>query len=473
MIHLDTKYIKILGLFYIAIPVLIFFIGWLYWYISVPLSFLLFYCLFTVSRNTESHILNIPLNKLIIALVILFCWVFLSGIGRYSWQNDDHLWRNAIFNDLLYCAWPVKNEEYGLCYYIGFWLPSALIGKLFYSMFVGNLFQLFWAWVGMSLFYLLVSEYLGKIRISILFVMIFFSGIDIVGYGVEYLKGHSWSDFTEFLFSFPHIEWSHGSAFQASSITTLLFWVFNQAIPFFVGMMLILLNRNSRATLFIYSLLLLFSPFPFVGFAPVICFYYVKEFTTCGAGDFIKRHFSIENIVALFIILVVGLYYTSNVAAGESGFRTPTSKYLFFLLTQYGVYLIFIFRYNKKDPIFIIMCITAAVFPLIRLGEAADFCMRTNIPFIIYIMMLVAKFLYNPNVRKYIKVIALLIFVIGSVTPFFEIARSISGTYKEYEYGIDGEQKVTDRDSIFDDRLSGVNFLGNKESLFYRYLARK
>ena len=472
MIHFDTKYIKILGLIYLCLPVLIFFIGWLHWYISIPAILLLSFCLFTATRQNESFILSVSLNKLLFILTKIFCWVFLSGIGRYVWQNDDHLWRNAIFNDLLYREWPVYNGEYGLCYYIGFWLPSALIGKLFHSMLLGNMLQLFWTWIGMSVFYLLVSEYLGKIRIGVLFIMIFFSGIDIIGYGVEYLKGHSWSDFGEFLTLFPHIEWSHGSAFQASSVTTLLFWVFNQAVPFFVGMMLVLQNKNSRYTLFIYSLLLLFSPFPFVGFAPIIGYYYIKEIYDIGIKSFFKQHLCIENLTALFIILVVGLYYVSNIATGESGFRTPTSRYLFFLLTQYGIYLIFVFKDNKKDPILIIMCITAAIFPLIRLGEASDFCMRTNIPFIMYMMILFARFLYDSSVCRQFKIMALLVFLLGAITPFFEIARTVRGTYEEYKYGIDGEQKVTDRDSIFDDGLIGTNFVGNKESFFYRYLVR-
>ncbi|WP_294477381.1 hypothetical protein [uncultured Bacteroides sp.] len=473
MIHIDTKYIKSFSLVYLSFPVVLFITGWLHWYISIPLGLLSCYCVFTIVRSYDSYILSISLNKLLLVLLILLCWVFLSGIGRFVWQNDDHLWRNAIFNDLIYHNWPVYKGEFGLCYYIGFWLPSALIGKLFDSMFLGNLFQLIGAWIGMYFFYLLVCEYLGKIKIGILFVIIFFSGIDIIGYGVEYLKSHSWEEFINFLTFFPHIEWSHGSAFQASSITTQLFWVFNQAIPFFVGMMLILLNKNIKYLLFVYSLLLIFSPFPFVGFAPVIAYYYIKDFCISGGVAFFKRSLSVENVVALLILLVVGLYYTSNLSAGKSGFREPTSRYLFFLLTQYIVYLIFIFYSNRKDPLLIIMIVTALLFPLVRLGEAADFCMRTNIPFIIYIMILFAKFLYNSNICRNIKVAALFIFMLGAVTPFLEIARTIHGTFEEWRYGIDGEQKLTDRDSIFDEGLRGGNFLGNKDSLFYRFLIKK
>lgn len=471
MINIRTKYIRIAGLFYLFIPVLIFFLGWLHWYLSVPLCLLMFFCLYKTILSTDGTILSMSWQKLFFILLILLCWSVLSGVGRYVWQNEDHYWRNAIFNDLVNYDWPVINGNYSLCYYFGYWLPAALMGKLFSSIAVGNVFLLLWTWLGMSFFYFLISDYLKKVKIGILFILIFFSGIDLFGYSALYLKTHSFSNLLWDLTTFPHLEWSH-IPFQASSISTLLFWVFNQAVPFFVGMMLLLLNKNWKFAPFQYSLLLIFSPFPFVGFAPVMVYWGIKERQKTGWGTFLKKNLTLENLAAILIILTVGLFYLSNIAAGESGFRTPTSKYLFYLLTQYVIYFFFILKANGRDPLLWIMFVTCLVLSLVNLGESTDFCMRTNIPLTIYLMLLVMKYIYTINIAKRVKTLLIIVFMLGAITPFFEIARTIRETYVCISEGKNWERKYSMDDSIFDKKLIGPNFLGREDSLFNKYLMK-
>lgn len=471
MINIRTKYIRIAGLFYLFIPVLIFFLGWLHLYLSVPLCLLMFFCLYKTILSTDGTILSMSWQKLFFILLILLCWSVLSGVGRYVWQNEDHYWRNAIFNDLVNYDWPVINGNYSLCYYFGYWLPAALMGKLFSSIAVGNVFLLLWTWLGMSFFYFLISDYLKKVKIGILFILIFFSGIDLFGYSALYLKTHSFSNLLWDLTTFPHLEWSH-IPFQASSISTLLFWVFNQAVPFFVGMMLLLLNKNWKFAPFQYSLLLIFSPFPFVGFAPVMAYWGIKERQKTGWGTFLKKNLTLENLAAILIILTVGLFYLSNIAAGESGFRTPTSKYLFYLLTQYVIYFFFILKANGRDPLLWIMFVTCLFLSLVNLGESTDFCMRTNIPLTIYLMLLVMKYIYTINIAKKVKTLLIIVFMLGAITPFFEIARTIRETYLCISEGKNWERKYSMDDSIFDKKLIGPNFLGREDSLFNKYLMK-
>lgn len=471
MINIKTRYIRIAGLFYLFIPVLIFFLGWLHWYLSVSLCLLMCLGLYKTVLATGGTTLTVSWKKLLFILLILLLWSILSGVGRYVWQNEDHYWRNAIFNDLVNYDWPVTNGNYSLCYYFGYWLPAALIGKLFSSIAVGNVFLLLWTWIGLSFFYFLISDYLKQVRIGILFVLIFFSGIDLFGYAALYLKTHSFSALLSHLTTFPHLEWSH-IPFQASSISTLLFWVFNQAVPFFVGMMLLLLNKNWKFAPFQYSLLLIFSPFPFVGFAPVMAYWGIKEGRKTGWGTFLKKNMTLENLAAIFIILVVGIFYLSNIAAGESGFRTPTSKYLFYLLTQYVIYFFFIFKTNSRDPLLWTLFITCLVLSLVNLGESTDFCMRTNIPLTIYLMLLVMKYMYTVSVEKKMKTLLIVVFMLGAITPFFEIARTVRETCLCISLGEDCERKFTMDDSIFDKKLTGPNFLSREESLFNRYLMK-
>ena len=68
MINIKTRYIRIAGLFYLFIPVLIFFLGWLHWYLSVPLCLLMCLGLYkTVLVLVGRHLLCLGRN------FFLFC----------------------------------------------------------------------------------------------------------------------------------------------------------------------------------------------------------------------------------------------------------------------------------------------------------------------------------------------------------------------------------------------------------------
>lgn len=474
MITIQTKHVKQIGLLYLGIPVLLFLLGWFNYYVSIPLSALIVYVLWKAYRDMEGKALTVSRGRLIGILAVLFIWVVLSGIGRYSWQNLDHLWRNAIFNDLVTKDWPVSGSQYTLCYYIGFWLPAAGIGKLFGSMAVADCALQVWTFIGMCLFYFLVCDYMGKIRMGILILMIFFSGLDIIFYSIDFLKKMGGMKQLALSFTyFPHMEWCTGF-FQASSITTMLYWVFNQAVPFFVGVMLMLTTRNTKYLFFTCSLLLIFSPLPFLGFAPVVAYFYIRELREKKFLPFLKDFVtSIPNITALAFIIVMGMYYSMNISSGTSGIKPPDIRYVYFLISQYFIFVIFLPKASWKDPVFVILLIVASLFPLIRLGESGDFGMRTNLAFIIYLMLEVGKRLYDPATSVKVKKGLIAVLAVGALTPLSEIGRSIQLSYIHMRKGIDLEQKISDEDSIFDNKLIGGNFIGEKENPVSRYLLRK
>ena len=151
-------------------------------------------------------------------VIIIGTWVYFSGIGGFAFQNDDHRWRNEIFQMLVWYDWPlVKDvtinnltETRGMIYYIGFWLPSAIIGKIF-GMRAGYLFQMLWAILGLTLVYYYVCAYIKKLSVYPLLAMIFFSGLDIVGY---YMVNNDLNDLT----NNSHIEFWCGFAQYSSCL---------------------------------------------------------------------------------------------------------------------------------------------------------------------------------------------------------------------------------------------------------------
>ena len=178
------KWIYILGYFYLFISVAIFLIGNVKLWISIPLIVAIFIGVLKGIKNAPK--MEVKLfhgnKKFWIILLIIILWVAFSGIGGFIWQNRyDHMFRNAIFMDLVNFDWPVIQDSNALCYYLGYWLPAAIFGKLF-GLEAGYMFQLIWAMIGVTITFGLICQFLNKVKISNIFIFIFFSGIDIILY---------------------------------------------------------------------------------------------------------------------------------------------------------------------------------------------------------------------------------------------------------------------------------------------------
>ena len=152
--------------------------------ISIPLCLVICFCIFRMIKK-QNDIWMPAFNKeiffqLLPIIVILILWVYFSGIGGFVFQNKDHWWRNETFNLLVQEDWPVivkmnmkgTMQPRALIYYIGFWLPSAVVGKLF-GLNAGYAFQALWAVLGLFIIYYLISERLGSFSIKSLLCLIF------------------------------------------------------------------------------------------------------------------------------------------------------------------------------------------------------------------------------------------------------------------------------------------------------------
>lgn len=111
-------------------------------------------------------------SKFLIMTILLFLFTIFSGIGGLAYQDYwDHAFRNAVFNDLVNHSWPVTETIDGkielLCYYFAFWLPAAIVAKLTGSMFLGNMVQLAYAFIGFMLIAIFVFNNIGEHKIKL------------------------------------------------------------------------------------------------------------------------------------------------------------------------------------------------------------------------------------------------------------------------------------------------------------------
>lgn len=481
---IKERYIYILSYLYLFSSIIVFLLGNIKYYISIPLTILLSIALLKAIKNAPKMKVSLlsDKKKVLFVLVIIGVWVIISGVGGFVWQNRwDHKFRNAVFREMVYSKWPVVNGDNALCYYLGFWMVPAVVGKMF-GLLAGYIFQTLWAMLGTVLAFGMICQYLKSFKVRNLFIFILFSGLDVILFFI-----FSKIPFTSTLLEVirgVHLEQAVPN-YQASSITTTLFWVYNQAVPFWVGFMLLLEQKNVKSIVFIYSLLLLFSPFPLVGLAPVMIYLVFRKQDNIQEKNIfknallkIKNVCTFENIVSLALFLVVALFFKSNTSANNLSFLKFNGQNLGYFclhfIFEYGIYLLLLYKYNKHDNILKILVITVICYSFIRLGTGNDFVMRTNIPLVFYLALLVMKQLQRTDVTKTIKILLVIVLCIGAVTPITEHIRSIKNEIELVrKQGVETSRNE-DLDTIFDKEKNECydNFVASRDSIFFKYLAK-
>lgn len=471
---------------YVFLPIMIFFIGWTRWFISIPGMLILVFCWNRMSK--DNPVLDLPewnrkqAETFAFAVLVIFLWVYLSGIGKLVFQNLDHECRNPIFDILVNNFWPATKDisldsviqTRGLIYYIGFWMPAAVVGKIF-GLNAGYCFQALWAVCGIFIFYLLTCSVLKEVKLWPLIVFIFFSGLDILGY---FLVNGTFEN----LSAISHIEW--WTDFQFSSITTQLFWVFNQAVPAWVIFMLICRQKKNRYIVVLLGCTLLCSSLPFIGMLPfVLYFVFSRKYGDQKGKDHWKcwffDTFTVENIVGGgFSGILAFLYLTGNEAGQNitSGSADYNKAYLFmyviFIIIEAGCYYLAVYPYKKREPLFYISLIWLCICPWIKIGYANDFCMRASIPALIILYLMVAETLcHSWKDKNWLVFVCLMgLFLVGSVTPVHEIMRTTTMTMNAYRNGEAVSLEGQTEDYIFTD----CNFSGTADdNFFFKYMGRK
>lgn len=502
---------------YVSLPVLVFLAFYLRPIIAVPCLIVFFFALLASFRKNQGEdfkeiTVNLKLMCMLFAVVLL--WTFLGGLNGHWFQSSDWDCRNAIFRDLITHSWPVIYEKSNsaLSYYFGHWLPVAAFAKVIYWIFgesvaweVGQ--NLLWIWTTIGLFLLLLLILLycrvnnKKQTIVVLVVFIVFSGMDIVGAFI--------TQKIPFLLSsdIMHLEWWCGS-YQFSSITTCLYWVFNQSVIPWLVVLCFLFEKSFRNYVFLATSCIACGAFPFVG---LIVLMMVKMFL--GLIEAIKRNsvrqffenvFSLSNLLCLlFIIPVYFFFYIANnaisdtiqkafnsselIAAQENDWSTTTRmydwfyehvfKFSIFFMIEIGCYFLLLFREHKKDFIYYTSLISLILIPHFKIGLSYDFCARASIPMLFVVMVFCCDFLAKEinEIESKTKIILnlktiilILVLLLGACTPLIEISRGI--------FYVANEKRIPSAyDPIysFDNYDAPYNFSASdySQKVFFKYIA--
>ena len=409
---------------YLTIPVIIFMLGHLKPLIGIPSALLMVgCCVFSCidfckgpdnklkDRSSDFFGMKMPIKYLISLFIIAFITVLISGVGEYVYSMADHVFRRAIFNDLINYKWPViydYSTQYNpkviavlgktqgntaLVYYMTFWMPSALVGKLF-GIAAGNVFLLIWTTLGVWLTLVGMTMFIRRISWAIPIIFITFSGLDALPNIV-----HSLTQYEGYI-AIDH--WLPTFAYMSNF--TQLSNVFNQCVPIWLITVMLMLSSNVRSTGFIGSLSFAYSPWAAIGMVPVAAaLAFRKVLQPAKRSKVILSILHPVGIVSCAVMLVIfGSYYmVSASSSAESGFSWKFCRnfgeflllWALLLIIEVVPFVIVLWKREKKEPLFIVSVISLALIPIYKISYFNDFSMRASLPALFVISVLFASYL--------------------------------------------------------------------------------
>lgn len=469
----------------LGIPLIIFVLFWVKWYVSIPTILIIIYLIYRSLKNfkckrIEEYKAIFDVKKWVIILILLLLLNIFPGSGGFMYQNWDYNARNAVLHDLIDYKWPVKyhysdddliynivGEKGQLSYYFSYWLIGASIGKIS-NFYVASIVMFIYQYILLILFYYLLCRLFNKINVWFLLIVICFSGLDILG---SYFLN------PKYVFVLgSHIDvWARSLVY--SSNITQLFWVFNQALPAWILTLMFLNNQSFKNIGIILTLSLLFSPFPTIGLVLVAFYFFVLGFKKENFKIRIREALSKENIFAIVPFVLIGLFYLNNANAQPKGFilSLGVSVKTMLIVMFFEFILLSLICLNKKNWKYIIMnTICIIICSQFFWGQGCDFVNRTTIPLLLMLLIYAIDNLMN-NKNKIINTILIVYFTISSVTPLSEFYR----TYDYYkQYGILAKENYSDNwktfgKTIHEDAMRTYikNFSSsNKENFINKYI---
>lgn len=497
VITITFKYLAIVAYLYMVVPILIFFVSWLRWYIGFPMAIILTFGLYVLLK--EDYLSNnvkmiLPLKQIALIVGVFIIWVWCSGQGGFFFQTGDNHFRNAVFRDLINFNWPVIYPETknALVYYLAYWLVPALFGKIF-GWTIGNIALAIWSCAGILISYLLIiyicKAYSAEKLWIACILFITWSGLNIPGMvcsnilhmcnfklGLDSAEG--WLDYSENGYIYNYL---YRSNFDSLS------QVYNQTIVPWVAVPLFLENKKIKNFAFLGLCVLPFAPLPFIGLAIIMV---ALAVTICI--DLIKQKkykvifsevFSVQNVSAIITIFIAFLlFFKCNVSGEKIGLYVPIQAFdlkrivaiLLFYLFEFGIICFFIFSRYKKNVLLYIVLFSLLIIPHFRIGEARDFCMNASFAALFILMIMLIQYCIEQKSLNTKIVCLIVVLTITAASPLCDVLGRIKIMRDAKQFPM-----VADDYKTFSDKYIGKiplmeNFIvpDPETKAFYKYLAR-
>lgn len=493
MIYLKIRFSSffLAALIFLALPVMVFFFGTVKFPVALVCSAVLGVSVFFAykeSLSSDPEITVSPASCIIIFAVSLV-WVFFCGVSEYSWTTADHPYRAAILNDLIEYDWPViyslPDGQAAFAYYYAFWAVPAALGKIF-GLGLARVVLLLQTSLGIWLTVIGLSFFRKKYTPYILAMVILFSTFDYIPLPLLDILH---------LYDGPFEGWNNALNIHCNTFQVMN--VFNQSVPGWLIVSLMLNFKNGKQVGLMGGLMFCYSPWAVFGMIPFALY---------------KLFPKVSDILTFRNIAFPGcalLVLTSYFTLGNSmtscftyekydNFALYLLSLLCFAVFEAGIWILLLYP-RKKTAIsylgitrnFILVCI---VLPLVYLtlydlgGLANDLLLRGSmVPMFILTPLAAIKLeeiiasikkagsIGLPNAGK------LLLYFITCLTPFMLLLASVTGTIQiytttgfdtnpdRYEIGSFGSLTGEKYEAYYDTIPVSFEY---EDSFFFKYLSK-
>ena len=496
---------------FLTIPLFMFFLGYLKLSVGLPLTLIfagiVLFCVSDCLNDANGTKLTryytdikIPVSYIIGFAVTALAVSFISGVGEYIYTLQDHQFRRAILRDLIDYDWPViynystqtnpeVREIFGIAsgerafsYYFIYWMPAALAGKMF-GFEAGNFVLLLWNSLGIFLALIASCAAIKRFTPWVAFMFVFFSGLDVLPNLVySFVEYDGW-------------RWVEGYFTSLSYVSNFreLASVYNQMVPCFLIIALLMLSNNTRSMGLTAGVLFGYSPWAVFGILPIVgALLFGKKHRANKTSKTLMNILSPVNIASAVLILAVfGSYYLSNSAAtGYRGFSWTffdkpvlfIPAYVIFIALEVLPFVIILYKRCKDDPVFWASFAALLIIPFYHITENNDLSMRGSMPalffFCITLSGVVAEVMDEKNTpttkKGWLKSAAVMFTVILMMFPtlmnlFIIFGSVIQGDPSDKEdIGSFGNINKAEYAEVIQEQFFAE---GYEDSFFYRYFA--
>lgn len=417
---------------FLAIPVIVFCLGYLRWYVGIPFAlcfagfsvYAVMDCTKPAAGRAELASITgdfiIPAGYLIGFAVFAVFLAWFSGVGEFIYSLQDHAIRRATLSDLVSYKWPViydystqtnpdvikeigkTSGKTALMYYFTYWMPAALFGKLF-GRTAADLFLMIWTAFGIFLTLTGMAKINGRACMTQPLFFMFFGGLDVIPTIVHSVTGYDlWTSIEGWV---PNMAYYCNMSELAN--------VFHQCVPCFLVTVLVMLSVNTRTFGLTGGLLFAYSPFGVFGILPVILTAVFRKEMRQDIKGTLKDLFTPANIIPAAILLVMfgSFYFANSGAVGKNGFTWKFYDsiglfvicYLCFLMIEVLPVSAILFKRYKKNVFYRCAVICLTLIPLYMMTWVNDFAMRASMPSRFIMCALLAGFfkdLYDEDCER-------------------------------------------------------------------------
>ncbi len=480
--------LKIFTILYLLIPSILFLLTWIHLWIGIPcVLFIVFFTWKTFQENDLSDSEpSISTQNILLSLGIAITLNFLLGIGEFRYQTYDFQANNFKYYDLITHELPVyyaKQQTY-LCYYTGYYLPSALLSKVF-GIGTCRYFSFVWSVLGLWLVILWIISFIQKNHWILLATVILFANIWIIPRVMSYFEF-----FQDYIHD-SYIQLNHFKLITESFVKNYA-WATQHTLPACLGacmMIEVFRNNTSEKDLKMILLMLLstmfWSPLSTIGLFPFVAFCFLKNIKSLlKTSNWHNLGFLILLILSFFPLLLYfisteGVHNNNTEFIWQTGVSIWWIFYLIYVFSNFVGWGLFL-KYHQYPHQYLwkIAVIVPCLAAFYRIGIYNDFNIRVSFPSFFMLSILVGiTMIEKMNWKSIGSILIVVLILVNSLSNINQLQKGL--LYKKLLTTIEKPSIFEATNMLefqrvaYGDESAILEYSLKKDSVFEKYFLKK